>query len=185
MTLVVTHAFVSPVTDAGNPNEVGPNEWNANHTVTGEVVVQVVNFQTGAVATGTPIIPMDDTIPQITEGTEFMTLAITPKSATNKLLIDVRICGCSTVVTSLVAALFQDSTANALAAVELQKDDGNKMSCFSLTHCMTAGTTSSTTFRVRAGGGAAGTFTFNGATNGTRRFGGVCASSITITEYAP
>ncbi len=52
-------------------------------------VVQVVNFQTGAAATGTGLIPIDDTIPQITEGNEYMTLAITPTNATNKLKITV------------------------------------------------------------------------------------------------
>lgn len=35
MAVTVTHPFVSPVVDAGNANEVGPNEWNASHTVTG------------------------------------------------------------------------------------------------------------------------------------------------------
>jgi U3 small nucleolar RNA-associated protein 20 len=52
--------------------------------------------------------------------------------------------------------------------------------CFS--HYMTAGTTSSTTFRVRAGAAGAATTTFNG-TAGARKFGGVASSSITITEY--
>lgn len=33
-------------------------------------VLQVVSYQTGAVATGTTTIPPDDTIPQITEGNE-------------------------------------------------------------------------------------------------------------------
>lgn len=35
MAVTITHPFVSPVADAGNPDEVGPNEWNAAHTVTG------------------------------------------------------------------------------------------------------------------------------------------------------
>jgi hypothetical protein len=30
----IRHTFVSPVADTGNPNEVGPDEWNAAHTVT-------------------------------------------------------------------------------------------------------------------------------------------------------
>lgn len=29
----ITHVFVSPVADAGDPNEVGPNEWNDDHTL--------------------------------------------------------------------------------------------------------------------------------------------------------
>ena len=56
-------------------------------------VLQVVNTMNGAVATGTTIIPQDNTIPQITEGTEFMTLAITPTSATSQLRIDVVVNG--------------------------------------------------------------------------------------------
>jgi hypothetical protein len=35
MAVSVTHAFVSPVADQGNPNEVGPNEWNDAHTIVG------------------------------------------------------------------------------------------------------------------------------------------------------
>lgn len=34
MTLAITHDFVSPVTDLGDPNAVGPDEWNAAHTIT-------------------------------------------------------------------------------------------------------------------------------------------------------
>jgi hypothetical protein len=48
---------------------------------------------------------------------------------------------------------------------------------------MTAGTTSETTFRVRAGpSNTTYTLTFNGY-NSARYFGGVMASSITITEF--
>ncbi len=52
-------------------------------------VQQVVVTQTGAVASGTTVIPYDDTIPQNTEGDEYITRSITPKSATSKLVIDV------------------------------------------------------------------------------------------------
>ena len=48
-------------------------------------VMQVVHVQDGEVASGTATCNYDDTIMQNTEGTEFMTLAITPTSATNKL----------------------------------------------------------------------------------------------------
>lgn len=49
-------------------------------------------------------------------------------------------------------------------------------------HIMTAGTTSATTFKVRCGGNAAGTTTFNGQAT-ARKYGGVMASSIQITEW--
>ena len=145
-------------------------------------IVQVVNTLTGAVATGTTITPMDDTIPQNTEGNQFMTLAITPTNASNKLKIDVVIAylGCS-VDTALTTALFQDSTANAIAAAVTSCIATTRSYPVAFSYYMTAGTTSSTTFKVRAGGANAGTTTFNGDSS-TRRFGGVLASSITITE---
>lgn len=146
-------------------------------------VVQVVNVVTGAVATGTTQLPYDDTIPQITEGNEFMTLAITPRSDTNKLRIDVVFHGGASVSARLAVALFQDSTAGALAAVETFIDATSGGATIPLTYYMTAGTTSATTFRVRAGMNVAGTTTFNGAA-GTRLYGGVSASSITITEIS-
>lgn len=146
--------------------------------------VQVVNYQTGAMSSGTTDIPADDTIPQNTEGDEYMTLSITPTSATNKLKIEVvgnfDLGGGD----AFVVALFQDSTANALAAVCAPGDNiGAVMMPVNFTHYMTAGTTSATTFKVRAGSnsGAGGTLTFNGNT-GARLLGGVAASSITITE---
>ena len=52
------------------------------------------------------------------------------------------------------------------------------------THFMTAGTTSSTTFKVRAGPDTAATITFNGRDGTNRRGGGRYASFITITEIA-
>lgn len=142
--------------------------------------VQVVNTQTGAVNTGTTQIPVDDSIPQITEGDEYMTLAITPTSATNKLKIDI-VCYFSWSATDPIGfALFQDTTTDALAAVGSFTIPPDQRT-ISFTHFMTAGTTSATTFRFRAGGGGGGTFTFNGLAT-ARRFGGVAASSITITE---
>jgi len=144
--------------------------------------IQTVNVQSGAVATGTTQMPYDDTIPQNTEGSEFMTLAITPTNASNKLLIEVVVnCTNSSAVAQSVA-LFQDSTANALAAVSIIVETANRIKNVKFSHYMAAGTTSATTFKIRSGGNVSGTTTFNGALG--RRFGGVIASSITITEIA-
>jgi len=142
-------------------------------------VVQIVNVQTGAVATGTTNTVDDDTIPQKTEGTEFMTLAITPTNSSNKLMIEITANVSDDGGDILQMALFQDDTANALAAVA---DEGDYHRNITLRHFMTAGTTSETTFKMRAGG-RNGTTTFNGI-GSARRFGGVCASSITITEIS-
>lgn len=145
------------------------------------VVVQAVNTTTGAVATGTTVLPLDDTIPQNTEGDEYMTLAITPKATTNKLKIEVTAVLASSAGGTLAAALFQDSTANALAVASTRVDNTGSMYTISFTHWMAAGTVSATTFKVRCGNSAAGTVTLNGAA-AARQYGGVCSSSITITE---
>ncbi len=150
-----------------------------SHNQTG-LTAQVVNIQTGAVATGTVAIPNDNTIPQNTEGTQFMTLAITPTNASNKLKIEVVLFLESAVGNERTVALFQDSTANALAAGSAHNFSGEGH-FIAFTHYMTAGTISATTFKVRAGAETTGTTTFNGQSSG-RKYGGVMASSITITE---
>lgn len=146
-------------------------------------VVQVVKTQTSAYISGTTQMPFDDTIPQNTEGNEFMTLAITPKSSTNILVIEVTAFLSSSVSNALSMALFQDSTADAIAATMGPRIDiSNAYGTGRLVHTMVAGTTSSTTFKFRAGLAAAGTVAINGS-SGARKYGGVSASSITITEY--
>ena len=165
---------------------------NANHThtdaasggvITGKVV-QMKNVQTGAVATGTTVVPDDDTIPQITEGNEYMTLAITPTNASNILLIEVTWFGNGDIADSIIiVSLFVGTTADALASVAGQVP-ANYRRTVTFTHKVTAGVTTELTFRVRAGLHASGTTTFNG-TGGARKYGGVAASSITITEFTP
>lgn len=148
------------------------------------IVVQVVGTPFSAVATGTTLVPSDDTIPQITEGNEFMTQAITPKSATNILVIDAELFLSNSLTNpTITAALFQDATANALAAMSnLSAPIATGTVNIRVRHTMTAGTTSSTTFRLRAGADGASTTTFNGQ-GGGRRYGGITLSSVTITEY--
>jgi len=150
--------------------------------VTGEIV-QVVNTQTGEVATGTTVIPSDDTIPQKTEGDQYMTLSITPKNTNNSLRINVVVfCSYDAAATATVA-LFQDDAADALAVGWQVPPGVNYPFFFAFIHKMTAGTTSPITFKVRIGGNTTGTITFNGVA-GNRRYGGVLCSSITIWETA-
>ena len=149
-------------------------------------IVQVVNTQSGALATGTTTLPMDGTIPQNTEGTEFLTLAITPANSSNTLVIQVNFYGaCTTAGRTVSCALFQDSTANALAVdSHYQTQTNEKLSNFVLEYYMTAGTTSSTTFKVRAGGDASMTMMMNGSHSGNLDHGAAIKSSITIWEIS-
>ena len=153
----------------------------SNATFPAGHVVKVVNTQTGAMSTGTTTMPHDNTIPQNTEGTEFMTLAITPTSATNKLLIQIIFSASHSVNDDFLAALFQDTTANALSSTMISRVNAAESTHGSFNHFMTSGTTSSTTFKLRIGSPASGTMTFNGV-GGAARLGGSIASSITILE---
>lgn len=146
-------------------------------------VIQAANYTTGAMATGTALIPWDDTIPQITEGTEFMSLAFTPKKANSLLRVDVTILlASSTTVNGLIAAIFRDSTGGAIGA-SYSEIYATSMMSQTLTSFIPANATSLTTLRVRAGASTAATVTFNGQAS-ARKFGGVASSSITITEIA-
>lgn len=150
-----------------------------------KTLVQTVNTQSGAVVTGSTTIPFDDTIPQITEGDEYLTVTITPKDAANVLEIDVCLfISCLTGVRNLCVALFQDATANALACGQAVVPTAGYTMNICFRHRMVAGTTSATTFRVRAGVDTSGTCTLNGS-SGARKYGGVQASSITVKEIAP
>lgn len=142
--------------------------------------VQVRRNTTGALATGTTILPYDDTIPQNTEGDEFMTQAITPRSALN--FLHIRHLGnySGSVNFNATAAVFQDSVAGALAAMG-SADDLTRVSSVLVEHYMVAGTTSATTFKIRAGLHASGTITFNGQ-SGARRYGGVSSSFLSVEE---
>lgn len=144
--------------------------------------VQTVSSNFNTYTTGTTLIPYDDTIPQITEGTEIMTKAITPKSATNRLRIEVTALVACTVVTDIIVALFQDATANALAVEAFYSGTAFAETTLHLMYDMVAGTTSATTFRIRLGGSVAGTYSAGGSSS-TRKFGGATTYSITITEY--
>ena len=137
------------------------------------------------VGTGTTQIPGDDTIPQITEGDEYLTISFTPTSASSTLKIRASCTATHSVAgVGLVLAIFQDAIANALAVDWATTPQINYCVPLNAYHEMTAGTTSAITFRLRLGGNAAGTTTVNGAT-GARFYGGVGLLRITVDEYLP
>ena len=115
---------------------------------------------------------------------EIKMITLSGFSETNKLKIDVVFIGCYSADAVIALMLFQDSTANALASSYIWSGGGNTRNApMYLSHTMTAGTTSATTFKIRAGGDNAGTLSFNGR-NGSRQYGGTLASSISITEIS-
>lgn len=146
-------------------------------------VVNRVDATLETTGSTTSTIPEDDTIPQNTEGTEAITVSITPKSASHVLVIEADLHVSASVASSrTTVALFQDSTADALAAITDLSASANDMAVMRLVHRMTAGTTSETTFKIRYGVNA-GTAYLNSA-GGSARFGGVLLSRLSVTEIA-
>lgn len=153
--------------------------------LSGSHTLQVVSTLYTTSTTGTTALPYDNTVPQNTEGDEYFTLAITPISATSTLVIEVVVYGTPAGGGNdqVGCALFQDTTAAALAAAGYDSHSNGGPGQMIIKHTMTSGTTSSTTFKVRAGRDGGNTFRINGdSILGTRLFGGVLTSSITITE---
>jgi hypothetical protein len=84
----------------------------------------------------------------------------------------------------IIVALFQDSTANALAVSTLYMQTATAGGTVPLSYRMVAGTTSSTTFKIRIGTQGASTVTLNGQSS-ARLFGGVAISILKIKEVTP
>lgn len=138
--------------------------------------------------------PQDSSKPQSNEGVEYTQLAttITPKSATNKLIIECVI-NCSFASgapgsQAFDAGLFQDSNSDCIALSITRKayDAGStgyeasqQSRVASFIYSMTAGTTSATTFKIRVGAstGSAYVNSDNGQT-----YGNLICSSLKITE---
>jgi hypothetical protein len=146
------------------------------------VPVQIVSTNYSAVAANATVMPWDDTIPQITEGDEYMSQVITPKSATNILEIEIVANFATTAAKMICGALFQDPTANAIAATATYEGAASASVPLILRHRMVAGTTSAITFKFRAGPETASTITMNGVI-GVRKFGGITGSHIRVIEY--
>lgn len=146
------------------------------------VFVQMATNQFTTTGSTTSSIPIDSTIPQNTEGYELVTQAITPTNASNKLVIEFGFTGGALAATNVVIALFQDSTADALSAAVKNITGANYKDQMFIRHEMTAGTTSSTTFKIRIGT-QTGTLYWNQLPTG-ETMGGVISAYLTIKEIA-
>lgn len=145
------------------------------------IVVQEVSTSTNAQTSLTTGIPFDNTIPQNTEGDQIMSQAITPTSSSNKLILEgVVNLGENANTDVLMMALFQDSTANAKQVGVCAAGGTIGNGAIPLYYEMTAGTTSSTTFNIRAGTTSGSACYVN--KSGTADFGAIVTSWLRIRE---
>lgn len=141
-------------------------------------VVQVVTAQTQTKASTATTIPGDATIPQNTEGAELLTATITPTNSSNKLIISFS-APFGTSSDLITVAVFQDSTANALASYSGYVISG-VMEIISGEYVKTAGTTSATTFKIRYGANSSTCYALQETTGDDR--GGTTTAVLKITE---
>lgn len=147
-------------------------------------VLQIVSTFTGAVAIGLTPTPLDDTLPQNTEGDQFMSLSITPKSATSTLMVIALAAVANNVAAGYVTgALFRDTAASAFASETVESVLANQLCPLWIAGSIVSGSLSSTTFKFRAGSNVAAIVSFNGI-SGVRVLGGASLSGIIIVEYA-
>lgn len=157
-------------------------------TVRTGVQVQSVYATNAANTVISANIPADNTVPQNTEGTQVLTASITPSSAANYILIEAIVQGSelTNVGDSIFAALFRDSGVSAIASGFVGGMNGgvNNQTSGSavIKHRVLAGSTTATTFTVRAGNNN-GSFTLN-ATHMNINLGGTIVSSLTLTEVS-
>ncbi len=156
------------------------SDISVDHMGSGAVIQSVSSSYT-TYSSYTAQIPADNTIPQNTEGTEVTTVTITPKYSTSKLRI--RFSGFATASAggvSAVAAIFRDSTANAVGAT-ISTINTNYADTVKGEFIVDASSTSATTFKLRVGPDSANTIYINGSSS-ARVFGGVAAWLLTVEE---
>lgn len=129
----------------------------------------------------TTIIPFDDTIPQNDEGTEIMTHAFTPESASSRIRIRFQGFGGSNIAGGIAVALFKDDDADALCASVTYVGDAAHAEALVLEYEEASGSTDARTYKIRVGGPSGTTVRLNGTTAG-RLFGEKAASTLIIEE---
>lgn len=181
-----------------------PSSWNDGLTFTSFIarlgpapgagpavaiaVLQVVHTESGVTASTLVAIPLDNTIPQNTEGVAFPQLdtTITPVRASSSLLVRVFFPIVSyNGIGQWVGAIFRDAAVDAIAANTTTMEAANRIHDALIEAVVPAGAVTPTTFKVRFGTGAAGIAAYvnmTGAAPGY--FGGVLKAIVTVTELA-
>jgi hypothetical protein len=148
---------------------------------TGDIVQTVSSF-VSAVATGTTVLPGDNTIPQIGEGDQYLTKAITPTSAVNKIRVTARLGAISSSAANAIMgmALFNGAD-DAIATSATTIATATHAKQMGVDYIGVAGGTTAITYSVRAGAHTAGTTTVNGS-GGTGYYNSTISSCIIIQE---
>lgn len=140
--------------------------------------------RSGAVRSTTIQIPFDDTIPQVSEGAEFLSVLYTPKKIGNIILVRTSALVSSSVGNRFaVSSICKNGLADSKAAAAMSLIAGGDIGQIAVDYSEVIPSLRQTKWSLRAGLGAVGTLTFNGV-GGARRFGGVASSLIEVVEIS-
>lgn len=128
-----------------------------------------------------PDIPDDDTIPQSSEGTQILSVSITPKTTTNRLRIRTHVWAGADASNPWGIAVFTGASSNAIAVGS--NAYGAQGAVCSAEVEIVPGVTSSVTVSVRAGCIGTGNLRVNGY-GGVRKFGGAGRAVLVVDEIS-
>lgn len=150
-------------------------------------IIQTAYAESTANTSCSGSIPLDDTAPEITEGTEFLTRTFTPLKASSKLLITVRASFGGTSNNTDGAYSIFSTISGVSTCIDAGFLKGEQTGDDEVSFCsqvmVDALTTDARTFSVRAGR-QSGAFILNTFATGTPIFGGKSKATITVQEIA-
>jgi hypothetical protein len=157
----------------------------AFETLSGGTALQRVKVFSSAAVTLSGNIPMDTSIPQITEGTELYTLVITPKSTDSVLYFRGLLHATpDSGSVDCIACMFVDTTANALFTSYRHMGAVNNRFQTTIYGTVANSSTSEATYRLRVGAASSTDLEINQVNGAGGYFGGTWGSGFDITEVA-
>lgn len=170
---------------AGTISGVNPAGVSSNQT---GKVLQVVRYETGTYQTGStgnfPPTSMS-TAPTSSGGDQFMAVSITPVSATSTLFVQVNFILAANGAVNVGCGLFKDAASAPFATTWVLTTGAGYGMNVSFSGSVTAGSTASTSIKLRAGQAANTGYTvYMNGYSGSAYFGGLLTSSLTVTEIA-
>ena len=184
-----TLTIAAPNTNSNYTLTLPTNTGTLISTKTAGTVLQVVSTSDNTYRSTSATIPRDTSIPQITEGAQFLSLTITPQSATSYLLFhfEAYFQELTNSGDSAVFPLFKGSNANAIGGWygEISSNLLDNMNAI-FGHLWYANdTTSPTTYQVRYGADSGTLQTLgNEIFFASNQYGGIISNKLTVMEIA-
>jgi hypothetical protein len=155
------------------------NSTNDITLASGCIIGSVIGTYTANTSLST-VFPADDTIPQIGEGTQIISVSYTPKLSTSTLLCEFSGMVSPSANDNIVGAMF-NGAANAFGAAMVNSTGANIKVPLAFRGTYAPGSTSAQTITVRVGPTSAANVALNG-NPGARFLGGASAAILTVYE---